>query len=455
MGGDVFGNGLLYSRKFRLLAAFNHKYIFLDPDPDPEKSFQERERLFYADNSDWDSYNPGLISGGGGVYLRNEKSISVSAQAREKLGIEQEQVSGQELVRAILKAPVELLYNGGIGTYVKSSEEDNQDVGDVANNEVRINGNEIRAAIACEGGNLGFTQNGRIEYALHGGDIYTDALDNSGGVDLSDHEVNLKIFFNSIHAPREQRNSVMQAIAPDVVQNVLLNNNLQSLAVNVEEYESENAGWEKFILLSEYLKNKNILHPQSENIPADRNEWQSMNAKSKKIPKPILCVLFGYAKMDLYKEAVESGVLQYEKLPRLYREYFPVKLQQDYDRQLEMHPLRTEILVTQAVNFYINLLGCRGILLFAEYDVQNRMQRFSDILQSLYDLELDYFIRESALLRDMENEPGLYQMISSIRDVIWKRWSSDLSTESISNNPVSQKLSQKSISLLMNLGKKS
>lgn len=193
MGGDVFGNGLINSRKFKLVAAFNHKHIF-QIQIQILKKFRRKKRLFFAKNSGWDQYNSNLISEGGGVFDKTEKSIQISKSVQQILGITESNLSGSALISAILKAPVDLLYNGGIGTYVKSELEENTKVGDPANNEVRINGIDLRAKVVSEGGNLGFTQLGRIEFALNGGNIYTDALDNSAGVDLSDHEVNLKIF---------------------------------------------------------------------------------------------------------------------------------------------------------------------------------------------------------------------------------------------------------------------
>src|SRR5690606_16338886 len=193
MSGDVFGNGMLYTDRIRLQAAFNHMHVFLDPDPDPVSSYAERRRLFELPRSTWDDYDRSLISEGGGVFERSAKSIPLSPQVRAMLGVEDEALSGQALIQAVLRMPVDLLWNGGIGTYVKAGEERHGEVGDSANDGVRVNGAELRARVVGEGGNLGFTQLGRIEYALRGGRINTDAIDNSAGVDSSDHEVNIKI----------------------------------------------------------------------------------------------------------------------------------------------------------------------------------------------------------------------------------------------------------------------
>ena len=193
MSGDVFGNGLLHSRNLKLIAAFDHRHIFLDPDPDPAVSFEERQRLFELPRSSWADYNPALISRGGGVFRRGQKRIELSPEARAALGCEADALDGESLIQRILRAPVDLLYNGGIGTYVRAGDETDAEVGDHANDACRIAAAELRAKIVVEGGNLGFTQKARIEYALGGGRINTDAIDNSAGVDMSDHEVNLKI----------------------------------------------------------------------------------------------------------------------------------------------------------------------------------------------------------------------------------------------------------------------
>ena len=198
MAGDVFGNGMLLSRHLKLVAAFNHEHVFLDPDPDPEASYAERERLFALPRSSWADYDPAAISAGGGVFPRTAKSIELSPEARRALGIEAEALTPNELIRAILAAPVDLLWNGGIGTFVKASTESHLAVGDKANDALRIDGRDVRARVVGEGGNLGFTQKGRIEYALAGGRINTDAIDNSAGVDCSDHEVNIKILLDAV-----------------------------------------------------------------------------------------------------------------------------------------------------------------------------------------------------------------------------------------------------------------
>ena len=236
MSGDVFGNGMLLSPHLKLVAAFNHQHIFLDPDPNPEISFAERKRLFNLPRSTWGDYNRDLISTGGGVYSRAVKSITLSAAVKKVLGIDKDALVPTELIRAILKAPVDMIWNGGIGTYVKASNESHLDVGDRSNDAVRVNGNELRAKVVCEGGNLGWTQLGRIEYELSGGKINTDFVDNSGGVDCSDHEVNIKILLNQVVAAgnmtETQRNELLAAMTDEVANLVLQNNYQQNRAIS-------------------------------------------------------------------------------------------------------------------------------------------------------------------------------------------------------------------------------
>ena len=220
MSGDVFGNGMLLSRHIRLLGAFNHQHIFLDPDPDAEASYQERERLFGLPRSGWSDYDPALISTGGGVYSRAAKSIPVTPEVSALLGLKGERVTPNELIQAMLRAPVDLFWNGGIGTYVKASHETHEQVSDKANDALRVDASELRCRVVGEGGNLGFTQLARVEFALQGGMIYTDAIDNSAGVDCSDHEVNIKILLDKIVADgdmtRKQRNQLLVDMTDDV-----------------------------------------------------------------------------------------------------------------------------------------------------------------------------------------------------------------------------------------------
>src|SRR3712207_6386814 len=236
MSGDVFGNGMLLSRHIKLLGAFNHLHIFLDPDPDPEASFEERERLFNLPRSSWSDYDESLISEGGGVFSRTAKSIPLTLQVKEILDVEEDSLTPQEVIQSLLKAKVDLLWNGGIGTYVKASDETHADVGDRTNDAVRVDAPELGCRVVGEGGNLGFTQRGRVEYALEGGRIYTDAIDNSAGVDCSDHEVNIKILLDSIVESGDmtvkQRNELLAEMTEEVARLVLRDNYQQTQALS-------------------------------------------------------------------------------------------------------------------------------------------------------------------------------------------------------------------------------
>ena len=239
MSGDVFGNGMLLSNQIQLKATFNHLHIFLDPDPDIKASFKERKRLFKLPRSGWDDYDRKLISKGGGIFSRLEKSIPVSREVRKWLGIDEKHLAPNDLIRALLKSEVDLLWNGGIGTYVKSSSETNAEVGDAQNNWLRINGNELRCKVVGEGGNLGLTQHGRIEYAQAGGRINTDFIDNSAGVDCSDHEVNIKILLNQVmragKLSSDDRNQLLAEMTDEVARLVLRSNYLQSQTISMME----------------------------------------------------------------------------------------------------------------------------------------------------------------------------------------------------------------------------
>ena len=247
MSGDVFGNGMLHSPTTKLVAAFDHRHVFIDPDPDPAASFAERRRLFDLPRSSWDDYDRTLISAGGGVWPRSAKAVELSDAARVALGIDATALSPTELCQAILRAPVDLFWNGGIGTFVKASEESHADAGDRANDSLRVDGRDLRATVVAEGGNLGFTQRGRIEYALNGGRINTDAIDNSAGVDCSDHEVNLKILLaQALEAGEldlQSRDELLAQMADDVIAHVLYDNYLQVQILSQESRGQQSAGW--------------------------------------------------------------------------------------------------------------------------------------------------------------------------------------------------------------------
>ncbi len=359
MSGDVFGNGMLLSRRIRLLAAFDHRHIFIDPAPDPEQSFVERERLFALPRSSWADYDQALISDGGGVYPRSAKSIVLSGPARQVLGIEATAMTPNELIRALLRAPVDLIYNGGIGTYVKSSSETHADAGDRANDAVRVSGDELRCRIVGEGGNLGFTQRGRVEYALNGGKIFSDAIDNSAGVSCSDHEVNIKILLNGVMADGEltekQRNQLLGEMTDEVATLVLRDNvhQAQSLAVTDAQGVALLAEQASFM---RYLERQELLKRDIEFLPSDE-EIGLRKAARAGLVAPENAVLLAYGKIWLYRELLSSTVPDEPFVATAVERYFPAALRDRYRDAMQQHPLRREIVATHVCNSMVNRVG--------------------------------------------------------------------------------------------------
>jgi len=361
MSGDVFGNGMLLSRQIRLLGAFDHRHIFIDPDPDPETSYQERERLFQLGRSSWADYDSALLSPGGGVVPRGSKEIRLSPEARRVLGIEGDEVlDGETLIRHLLRAPVDLLWNGGIGTYVKASSENHGEVGDGSNDAVRVDAEDLRCRVIGEGGNLGLTQRARIEFALAGGRLNTDAIDNSGGVDLSDREVNLKILL----APgvedgdftSDQRNVLLRQLQPSVAELVLRDNESQSLAISLEELRAED-GVEDLRELISALEKLGILDRLSEGLPS----WETVQERlveGKSFTRPELSVLLAYAKRYLASELLRSDIPEDPSVAHYLRAYFPPEaLEVAGVRRLEQHRLRREIVASQLTNEIVPVMG--------------------------------------------------------------------------------------------------
>ena len=358
MSGDVFGNGMLLSRKIRLLAAFDHRHIFLDPDPDPEVSFGERQRLFGLPRSSWNDYNRALISEGGGVYPRDAKEIPLSPPVRRWLGVRHESLDPQGLIRLLLAAEVDLLWNGGIGTYVKASAEKNEEVGDRSNDAVRLDGAQLRAKVVGEGGNLGFTQKGRIEYAMAGGRINTDAVDNSGGVDCSDHEVNLKIFMQHLQqqgliADVEARNRLLEEITEAVCDKVLANNISQSRCLSLD-LERCRQDVEPFLELADRLEATGLLDRRGESLPAAK---EVLARPGGAFTRPELAILMAYGKMQLYQNVLESDLPGQPGAADFLVRYFPVPIRERFGDHLVEHPLATEIAATVMTNSVINQAG--------------------------------------------------------------------------------------------------
>jgi len=359
MSGDVFGNGMLYTEHLLLKAAFNHLHIFLDPDPDGPASFAERKRLFELPRSSWSDYDPKVISEGGGVFDRGAKSIPLSAQVRAMLGVDAEALSGQDLVRAILKMPADLLWNGGIGTYVRSSSERDADVGDTANDAVRIAAPELRCKVVGEGGNLGLTQLARIEYARAGGRINTDAIDNSAGVDTSDHEVNIKILLQPRVAAgdlsEKQRNDLLREMAGEVATLVLRDNDQQSLALSLAQRRSSE-DLPLFESLLEDLAEQGGLNPQVEFLPG-RRQLQERQRAGEGLTRPELAVTMAYVKMGVYRTLLESDLPDEPFFQHYLFEYFPHALRKRFESGIERHTLRREVTATQITNTIVDLLG--------------------------------------------------------------------------------------------------
>ncbi|HMJ36067.1 MAG TPA: NAD-glutamate dehydrogenase domain-containing protein [Baekduia sp.] len=359
MSGDVFGNGMLLSRTLKLVASYDHRHVFLDPDPDPERSFAERERLFGLGGSSWDDYDRAAISEGGGVFSRTAKQIPITPQVREALGIEDEALAPTDLIRAILRAPVDLVWNGGIGTIVKASTETDADALDRSSDAIRVNGDELRARVVGEGGNLGFTQRARIEYSRAGGLINADFIDNSAGVDISDHEVNLKILLDlgvrRGGLDREGRDALLAEVTEDVVGHVLYDSFLQA-QILAQEVRSSAARVFAYEDLMAALEGAAILHRSDEALPPS-DEMAERRRTGEGLVRPELAVLVAYAKRMLTDELLESGLPDDPAFERDLRTYFPRAVVQRFGDLIAEHPLRRELVATLAANDVVDALG--------------------------------------------------------------------------------------------------
>ncbi|MEO8705002.1 MAG: NAD-glutamate dehydrogenase domain-containing protein, partial [Kofleriaceae bacterium] len=359
MSGDVFGNGMLLNDKLLLQAAFNHKHIFIDPDPDAASSFLERQRLFNTAGSQWSDYKTEAISKGGGVFERAAKDIALSAEAKKLLGLTGKTASGPDVIRAILALEVDLMWFGGIGTYVKATVESHGEVGDKVNDNVRINASELRAKVIGEGANLAITQRARTEYLIAGGRGNTDAIDNSAGVDCSDHEVNLKILLSPLmttgQLTREARDELLRELEPDVGAACQMDNYLQSALLSMEALRSREHG-EWFMDLLSYLA-KHGLNRAAERIPPDE-ELRQWIAAGKGLPRNLLAVLVAHTKMDLYGRVLMSRIPDLPLFQSYLAAYFPAKAVEKFKDQVAKHHLRREIIATVVTNAMINQAGC-------------------------------------------------------------------------------------------------
>ena len=359
MSGDVFGNGMLLSKHIRLLAAFDHRHIFIDPEPDPEASWKERQRLFEVPRSSWRDYDAKLISKGGGIYDRKAKSVTLTPEVKKIAGLDDDAMPPNELINALLKAEVDLLWIGGIGTYVKASRESHGDAGDRANDGLRVNGAELRCKVMGEGGNLGCTQLGRVEYALLGGRLNTDAIDNSAGVDSSDHEVNIKILLGRVvdegELTEKQRNRQLAEMTDEVGELVLRNNYLQSQALTMAESHALDL-LEPQVRYMRVLERQGKLDRRVEFLP-DAEVLEERRAAGRGLTRPELSILLAYSKNVLYEEFLASDLTDSEFLLNDVVKYFPRPLRKRFRAQIVDHPLKKEIIATIVANSVVNRVG--------------------------------------------------------------------------------------------------
>jgi len=425
LSGDVFGNGMLRSDKMLLKAAFNHKHIFIDPTPDASKSFAERQRMFELPRSDWTDYNQSLISAGGGIFDRSSKEIEISKEAQKALGVKEKVLSGDSLVQAILKAPVDLLWNGGIGTYVKSVTETHLEVGDPSNDEVRVNGNELRARVVGEGGNLGLTQLGRIEYSKAGGGINTDAVDNSGGVDLSDQEVNFKILLkepvNRGDITLEERNQVLESFAEEFCQRVLYHNRSQNTAITIAKNLSSSR-LDRFAGFLDYLQTERGLDREGEFLPGA--EEIATYGSGVGLTRPEISVILAYSKMLTFESLLDSSDFENSFFNRFLYSYFPEEVVRRFVKDLDKHPLRKEIIATEIANCFTDLMG--PVFLHQQLATRDKLPE-TTILSFLGAIELvdgRKLLSELHKLSSPESLPGQLKAISILKDSLTQgiRW---------------------------------
>lgn len=380
MAGDVFGNGMLLSEHIRLCAAFNHLHIFIDPNPDSATSFVERKRMFALPRSSWVDYNLDLISSGGGVFSRNVKSIDISPEMKRRFAIEEDKLNPNELISALLRSPVDLLWNGGIGTYVKSVSENHADVGDKANDGLRVNGGDLRCRVVGEGGNLGCTQRGRIEYSLQGGLCNTDFIDNSAGVDCSDHEVNIKILLNDICAAgdmtEKQRNVLLEQLIDPVADLVLRNNfrQAQSLAIAQSDAPSRIQEHREIINL---LETQGLLDRRLENLPSD-DDIAERRIHGQGLSRPEFSILMSYVKGILKHVLASENIAGDPYINRCAVNAFPHYLRDNFPENIARHKLHNEIVATQMANDVVNYMG----LTFVHRLHESTGVTFSEIVKS-------------------------------------------------------------------------
>jgi glutamate dehydrogenase len=419
MNGDVFGNGLLASKAFKLLGAVSHKEIFIDPDPNALRSYEERLRLFHAKDGSWSAYDKTLISCGGGIFMRAEKEIELSAEIKKMLGTTKKVMSGEELAKKLLCMKVNLLFNGGVGTYVKSSDENNLDIGDKQNEALRNDACDLHAEVVSEGGNLGFTQRARIEYALNGGKINIDGIDNAAGVNTSDHEVNLKILLNILKEKKlldeTEASKLLKSMTDQVVNMVLWNNYYQALAISRDELLSRK-------YLKEFLFAVKVLESSVDNfyrrdffIPKDENFHEIVD-KSGAIVRPILSSLISYSKIFVKNILLKTTFIDEPYALQFLYKYFPKSFISVYEHEIKAHPIKREIIATmiadQVINFqgitfisdYLKLSEEKFVFKLKSYLISNELFGANDMRHELF--RHDYQLRverQYELLQEIEH----------------------------------------------------
>lgn len=424
MGGDVFGNGMVLSEHIQLVAAFNHLHIFIDPDPDAAVSFAERQRLFGSKRAGWGEYNLELISEGGGVFSRTAKTIEITEPMRRRFDLpaEKQHLTPPELINALLRAPVDLFYNGGIGTYVKAEYETHEQVGDRANNAIRVDGGQLRAKVVGEGGNLGLTQAGRIEAAQNGVLLNTDAIDNSAGVDCSDHEVNIKILIDQLiesgHLRADERTELLSSMTEDVADHVLDTNRDQNVLLMTDRHRV--GEWSpSFQRLITWLEETVDLDRSIEVLPSDELFAERAAAGQRILTSPELAVLAAYSKIQLKAALVESSLPDDEWFASTLQEYFPAPLRERFAEQLPRHPLHREIIANVVANDVVNMGGAAFVFRAIEetFAAEEQVVRSFVAVRELFQLEgFDAAMRELPVSFDRDEWANTYRDMRRLLD---------------------------------------
>ncbi|MFA0152224.1 NAD-glutamate dehydrogenase domain-containing protein, partial [Vibrio sp. 10N.261.46.C10] len=426
MAGDVFGNGMLLSKHIRLQAAFNHMHIFIDPNPESASSWVERDRLFNLPRSSWEDYNKDLISQGGGIFSRRAKSISLTPEIQKMLGTKKASMAPNDLIKAILSMQVDLLWNGGIGTYVKSSSETHTDVGDRANDVLRIDGRDLKAKVVGEGGNLGMTQLGRIEYALTGGRVNTDFVDNVGGVDCSDNEVNIKIFLNGLVSNGDltvkQRNQVLESMEDEVGEIVLDDAYCQAESISVTEHQGVGLVKEQ-IRFIHTMEKAGYLDRALEYIPDDETLLER-EKQGQALTRPELSVLIAYGKMVLKEDLVSDDIANDEFHAQQLMQYFPTELRRNYSQHMDNHPLRAEIIATALANQMVNEMGCNFVTRLQEETGANIVDIANAYAASREIYGLGKVLKSIRELDNISSSEAQYELLYHVRRTLRRlaRW---------------------------------